>query len=223
MLICIRSHPRKGGKPAVNIWLVWDSPEELLEAERVLLDEGCGPGCEHGHVLAWRDEQGCHTRPSIYDPTPPPTLAELYPRGPSGAPPELWETPDEFNEPLHSRGPMITRQRIQRGQTIALLHRRSPQSRKSRPVRPPKRLSPPTVGGWYTRQITSRRFAMTDSDNDWLAEEKRRHGPVTEEEIHQGYDAVLDARAAARRAEEDRLLGGALMPEVYDGSTTTFG
>ena len=46
--------------------------------------------------------------------------------------------------------------------------------------------------------------------DDWLDEERERHGPVTEEEIHRGYDAVLDARAATRRAEEDQLLGGAL-------------
>ncbi|MGO9032223.1 hypothetical protein [Mycobacterium sp.] len=46
--------------------------------------------------------------------------------------------------------------------------------------------------------------------DDWLAAERERHGPVTEEEIHAGYDAVLDAREAWRRAEEDRLLGDAL-------------
>ena len=50
---------------------------------------------------------------------------------------------------------------------------------------------------------------MNQSD-DWLAPERERHGPVTQEEIHAGYDAVLDARAAARRAEEDLLLGDAL-------------
>ena len=38
---------------------------------------------------------------------------------------------------------------------------------------------------------------MSQSD-DWLAPERERHGPVTEEEIHAGYDAVLDARAAWR-------------------------
>ena len=40
---------------------------------------------------------------------------------------------------------------------------------------------------------------MTD---DWLAEEHKRHGPVTEDEIHTGYDAVLDAREAWRAAEK---------------------
>jgi hypothetical protein len=40
---------------------------------------------------------------------------------------------------------------------------------------------------------------MTD---DWLAAERERHGPVTEEEIHAGYDAVLDARAAWREADK---------------------
>jgi hypothetical protein len=39
-------------------------------------------------------------------------------------------------------------------------------------------------------------------DNDWLAGERERHGPVTEDEIHAGYDAVLDARAAWRETIE---------------------
>ena len=42
---------------------------------------------------------------------------------------------------------------------------------------------------------------MTDSD-DWLAAERERHGPVTEDEVHHGYDAVLDARAAWREADK---------------------
>jgi hypothetical protein len=49
---------------------------------------------------------------------------------------------------------------------------------------------------------------MTDSD--WLAAERARHGPITDEEKHAAYDMLLDARAAARRAEEDQLLGRAL-------------
>jgi hypothetical protein len=50
--------------------------------------------------------------------------------------------------------------------------------------------------------------------DDWLAAERERHGPVTEQEIRAGYDAALDAvleaKRVARRAEEDRLLGAAL-------------
>jgi hypothetical protein len=42
---------------------------------------------------------------------------------------------------------------------------------------------------------------MTDQP-DWLAAERERHGPVTDDEIHQGYDAVLDARAAWREADK---------------------
>jgi hypothetical protein len=53
---------------------------------------------------------------------------------------------------------------------------------------------------------------MQPDDDDWLAEERRRHGPVTPQQVHQGYDALMDARAAARRAEEDRLLREALAP-----------
>jgi hypothetical protein len=43
---------------------------------------------------------------------------------------------------------------------------------------------------------------MSDAD-DWLAEERKRHGPVTEDDIHRGYDLYLDARLAARQAEKD--------------------
>jgi hypothetical protein len=37
-------------------------------------------------------------------------------------------------------------------------------------------------------------------DDDWLATERERHGPVTEDDIHQGYDALLDAWRATRAA-----------------------
>jgi hypothetical protein len=39
-------------------------------------------------------------------------------------------------------------------------------------------------------------------DDDWLAAERERHGPVTEDDIHQGYDALLDAWGATRAAEK---------------------
>jgi hypothetical protein len=46
---------------------------------------------------------------------------------------------------------------------------------------------------------------MTDQpDDDWLDEERRRHGPVTEDDVHAGYDLVLDAVLAARQAEKDK-------------------
>ena len=48
---------------------------------------------------------------------------------------------------------------------------------------------------------------MTDQPDDWLAAERERvHGPVTDEEIHAGYDALLDAWVAAREAAEARCL-----------------
>jgi hypothetical protein len=59
---------------------------------------------------------------------------------------------------------------------------------------------------------------MTEQSDGWLAAERERHGPVTEDEVHAGYDAVLDARAAARRAEEDEVLGAALPAEPPDPS-----
>jgi hypothetical protein len=34
---------------------------------------------------------------------------------------------------------------------------------------------------------------MTDQPDDWLAAKRERHGPMTSEEIHAGYDALLDA------------------------------
>ena len=40
-------------------------------------------------------------------------------------------------------------------------------------------------------------------DDDWLAAERERHGPVTEDDIHQGYDALLDAWEATRAAERE--------------------
>ena len=39
---------------------------------------------------------------------------------------------------------------------------------------------------------------MSQPDDSWLDGERERHGPVTEDEIHAGYDAVLDAREAWR-------------------------
>jgi hypothetical protein len=46
-------------------------------------------------------------------------------------------------------------------------------------------------------------------NDDWLAEERRRHGPVSEDDVHRGYDAYLDAVIAMRRVEGARPLGGA--------------
>jgi hypothetical protein len=33
---------------------------------------------------------------------------------------------------------------------------------------------------------------MSEND-DWLAAERERHGPVTEQDVHDGYDMYLDA------------------------------
>jgi hypothetical protein len=41
----------------------------------------------------------------------------------------------------------------------------------------------------------------TPGDDDWLAGERERHGPVTEDERHRAYDMLLDAWQAARDAE----------------------
>jgi hypothetical protein len=41
----------------------------------------------------------------------------------------------------------------------------------------------------------------TNPSDDWLAAERERYGPVTEDEIHAGYDAVLDARVVWREAD----------------------
>jgi hypothetical protein len=40
------------------------------------------------------------------------------------------------------------------------------------------------------------------TNDDWLAAERERHGPVTPEQVHAGYDALLDAWLAARQAEK---------------------
>jgi hypothetical protein len=40
--------------------------------------------------------------------------------------------------------------------------------------------------------------------DDWLAEERRRHGPISEQEWHAGYDLYLAAVLAARQAENDK-------------------
>lgn len=46
---------------------------------------------------------------------------------------------------------------------------------------------------------------MTESD-DWLDEERKRHGPVTPEQVHAAYDMLLDAWVAARRAETNKSI-----------------
>jgi hypothetical protein len=44
-------------------------------------------------------------------------------------------------------------------------------------------------------------MSLPDND-DWLAGERERHGPVTEDDIHRGYDMYLDAWEATRAAED---------------------
>jgi hypothetical protein len=122
-LICIRSHVSRGSQTG-NLWIEWDSPDELLEADWELLDDdrGCGDRCEHQHVLAWWDEYGTHVRNGVHDRVDPPTLEELYPRSHyEDYPPEWWETPAEWNPPLErQRDGSALSERITRGQRIAL-------------------------------------------------------------------------------------------------------
>jgi hypothetical protein len=59
--------------------------------------------------------------------------------------------------------------------------------------------------GWAAKDhyAHSKEESLT-TDDDWLAAERERHGPVTEDDIHRGYDAYLDAMLAARQAEKDK-------------------
>jgi hypothetical protein len=126
-LICLRTRPPGwGGHSATGAWIEWATPDELVEADRVLLDDerGCGDGhCERAHLLVWWDGSRYIIRPSVHDPQPP-TLAEqlrqLYPTRaalhrpkagrkrktppPPPPPPDpspvLWPAPADFNEEL---------------------------------------------------------------------------------------------------------------------------
>ena len=127
-LVCLRMKLTRGSKLA-NIWIAWDSPEELAEADRELLDDvrGCGPGCERTHLLVWADwcEYGYryHVQPSVHDPHEPPPLDEelaaCYPRPPGER--EALPVAPELNEPLErQRDGSVLAEQMQRGKRISL-------------------------------------------------------------------------------------------------------
>jgi hypothetical protein len=98
-LICLRAH-------GPNMWVEWDSPEELAEADRELLDDdrGCGDElCAGAHLLVSTDEHGTHSAPSVHDPPPASLAVELsllYPRNFFDDLLDVFPAPDELNPPF---------------------------------------------------------------------------------------------------------------------------
>ena len=122
-IVCIRVHDqaRRG-----NSWVEWASPEELLEADRVLLDRLCGDGCAGVHVLSWHDGIHCYVRRSMHDPLCPPSLSEelaaLYHYRPEEFPVELWPVPADMNEALEKPvGTCGLGERVRNGERVALI------------------------------------------------------------------------------------------------------
>jgi len=118
-VICLRT-----GTSMANEWTQWRSEAEAVVAEREL-GHPCGPRCERAHVLVAYDSEGQPRSVPTAGPLPQLAveLAVLYhrPIRDGEPPPEFWDTPPEFNQPLEaSPGPGITTQRINHGQAIAL-------------------------------------------------------------------------------------------------------
>lgn len=122
-LVCIRS--RCAAESRSSVWTTWDSPAELLKADRELDARGCGDRrCERAHILAWCDHSGrIHVRSGSHDPVGPLPLEQLYPRQQHHEfPPERWPVDPELNEPFERpRDGSVLAERFASGQRVALM------------------------------------------------------------------------------------------------------
>jgi hypothetical protein len=121
VLLCFqRIDPGKCPKTEVTVWA---TAAEAQQAEREL--SPCGPKCAGNHLVVVND--GGEARVLRRTPELPPLakeLAELYNRRTAldGVPPEYWDMPEEFNEPLVEREPQASAlaEAVGRGQRVAL-------------------------------------------------------------------------------------------------------
>jgi hypothetical protein len=100
---------------AVSQVITWASPSEAAEADRVLYDRPCGPGCEGSHIRAWCEPGQLHLQSSCHEARPSTDLriqllAAGYQR-PMGSTeasvPSCWPAPSILNRPLRPEGPPV--------------------------------------------------------------------------------------------------------------------
>ena len=116
-IVCVRD-----GLFDHSVMTFWRDEAEALAALHELCTPVCGRGCRSTHVLVYGRDGRAHV---VADDAPAPCLAdelrELYPRRPST--PELWDTPEDLNQPLERSALPASdlRTRITRGEALALL------------------------------------------------------------------------------------------------------